>query len=57
MGEPGFTPESDALGARGTQLLRFDPVAEAGTTLRLVYYRPWEEADPEQTFSVDVVIR
>jgi inhibitor of cysteine peptidase len=57
VGEPSFTPESDALGASGTQTLRFEAVGEGRTTLRLVYHRPWEDAEPEQTFSVEVVVR
>lgn len=57
VGEPAFTPESEALGASGTQLLRFRAVGEGRTTLRLVYHRPWEEVEPERTFSVEVVVR
>ncbi|MFW6136221.1 MAG: protease inhibitor I42 family protein [Chloroflexota bacterium] len=56
VGEPSFTPESDALGAPGTQVLRFEAVGEGRTTLRLVYHRPWEDAEPERTFSVEVVV-
>ena len=57
VGEPSFTPASDRLGASGTQVLRFEAVGEGRTTLRLVYHRPWEDAEPEQTFSVEVVVR
>lgn len=57
IGDPAFTPESEALGAPGTQVLRFRAVGEGRTTLRLVYHRPWEEADPEQTFFVEVTVR
>lgn len=57
VGEPAFTPESEALGASGTQVLRFRAAGEGRTTLQLVYHRPWEEAEPERTFSVDVVVR
>ncbi|MEA3376319.1 MAG: protease inhibitor I42 family protein [Chloroflexota bacterium] len=38
-------------------MLRFEALAEGRTTLRLIYYRPWGEAEPEQIFSVDVVVR
>lgn len=57
LGEPAFTPASEDLGASGTQVLRFRAAGEGRTTLRLVYHRPWEEADPERTFSVDVLVR
>ena len=57
VGEPRFTPESSAMGAPGKQQLRFRAVAPGRTTLRLVYHRPWEEAEPERTFSVEVVVR
>lgn len=57
IGEPVFTPESDALGASGTQILRFRAVEEGRTTLRLVYHRPFEEAEPDRTFSVEVIVR
>jgi len=57
IGEPSFTPESGAVGAPGTQILRFRAVGEGSTTLRLVYHRPWEDAEPERTFSVEVIVR
>lgn len=57
VGEPSFTPVSDALGASGTQVLRFEAVGEGRTTLGIVYHRAWEEVEPEQTFSVEVVVR
>ena len=57
LGEPAFTPTSEALGAPGTQVLRFRAEGEGRTTLRLVYHRPWEEAEPERTFFVEVIVR
>jgi inhibitor of cysteine peptidase len=57
IGEPSFTPDSDAAGAPGTQVLRFRAVEEGSTTLRLVYHRPWEDAEPERSFSVEIVVR
>jgi len=56
IGKPVFTPESDVPGSSGTQIIRFRAAGEGATTLRLVYHRPWEEAEPERTFSVDVVV-
>ena len=57
VGEPAFTPESDAVGAPGSQVLRFKALDKGQTTLRLVYHRPWEDAEPEMVFSVEVVVR
>ena len=57
IGQPAFTPASDALGAPGTQVIRFRAVGQGRTTLRLVYHRPWEDAEPERTFSVEVIVR
>jgi predicted secreted protein len=57
VGEPAFTPESDAIGVSGRQVLRFEALDEGQKTLRLVYHRPWEDAEPEKVFSVQVVVR
>ena len=57
IGKPAFRPDSETLGASGAQILRFRAVGQGRTTLRLVYHRPWEEAEPERTFSVEVVVR
>ncbi len=57
IGEPAFTPASDAVGAPGTQVIRFRAVDQGRTTLRLVYHRPWEDAEPERTFSVEVIVQ
>nr|HID14920.1 hypothetical protein [Anaerolineae bacterium] len=58
MGEPTFEPQSDLAGAPGTQTIRFEAVGTGQTTLRLVYHRPWEEdVEPEETFSIQVVVR
>jgi inhibitor of cysteine peptidase len=53
---PEFTPESDRLGAPGTQVLRFEVVGPGEADLQLVYRRPWEQdATPANTFSVHIV--
>jgi inhibitor of cysteine peptidase len=56
IGEASFKPESNDLGAPGEQIIRFRAVGEGSTTLRLVYHRPWEDAEPERTFFVDVIV-
>ncbi|MCK8114040.1 protease inhibitor I42 family protein [Anaerosoma tenue] len=55
-GEPVFEPESDALGARGVQTLTYDVVGTGEGTLELEYARAFESVQPEDTFSVTVVV-
>jgi len=46
------------VGAGGQEILRFKAERAGQTTLDLVYLRPWEkDAEPEGTFSVQVVVR
>jgi len=57
-GEPEFKAESEALGAGGVQILRFEAVNAGTMTLKLVYHRPWEEGvEPLETYSLQVVVR
>ena len=58
VGEPEFKAESEALGAGGVQILRFEAVNAGKTTLKLIYHRPWEkDVDPLQSYSIQVVVR
>lgn len=58
VGEAQFSPDSDLIGAGGTQTLRFEALNSGQTTLGLVYHRPWEDkSDPLKIFSVRVVVR
>jgi inhibitor of cysteine peptidase len=52
-----FKPESDLLGAPGKLVLRFKAVSAGQTTLNLVYRRPWENVEPEKTFSINVAAK
>jgi len=45
------------IGSGGKDIWRFRAEAEGKTTLTLNYRRSWEEAEPIQTFSVEVVVR
>jgi C1A family cysteine protease/predicted secreted protein len=50
-----FQPESELLGAPGTQILRFEGVREGDSTLMLEYRRPWEAGvEPAGTFHLQV---
>ena len=58
VGEAEFKQESNALGAGGVQILRFEAVNAGKTTLKLVYHRPWEkDVEPLETYSLQVVVR
>ena len=58
MGEPEFQSESEAIGAPGVEILRFQATKAGQTALQLVYHRPWEEGEePLETFSLQVVVR
>jgi inhibitor of cysteine peptidase len=57
-GEAEFKAESEALGAGGVQILRFEAVNAGQITLKLVYHRPWEEGvEPLETYSLQVVVQ
>jgi inhibitor of cysteine peptidase len=48
----------DLVGVGGQEILRFKAEKVGQTVLELVYRRPWEkDANPEGTFSVEVVVR
>ena len=58
VGEAEFKAESEALGAGGVQILRFEAVNAGKATLKLVYHRPWEkDVEPLETYSLQVVVR
>jgi inhibitor of cysteine peptidase len=58
VGEAEFKAESEALGAGGVQILRFEAVNAGQITLKLVYHRPWEkDVEPLETYSIQVVVR
>jgi inhibitor of cysteine peptidase len=54
VGEPDYVSDSDLPGSPGVFTFTFECVADEPTTLTLVYHRPWEDAAPLQTFTVDV---
>lgn len=56
VGEPGFVPLSDLIGAGGVTSLEFEAVEPGEGDLVLVYRRPWEEAPPLDRFTVKVVV-
>ena len=59
IGDVEYEPADTGLvGSGGWESCRFEAVAAGQTTLELVYRRPWEEdVTPEQTFTLDVIVR
>jgi inhibitor of cysteine peptidase len=58
VGEIEFEPESEAIGAGGVQIIRFECVNAGQTVLKLVYHRPWEtDVEPLETFTIHVAAR
>jgi inhibitor of cysteine peptidase len=58
VGETEFNPDSDLVGAPGTQTLRFEALKSGQMDLKLVYHRPWEEGvEPLETFTVQVTVQ
>ena len=61
IGEPEFKQAAaegeQVVGAGGTETFYFAS-APGETTLTLVYHRPWEQdVEPEEIFSVEVIVR
>lgn len=56
-GEPGFTPDSDLVGAGGLMVFRFKAIGAGQGTLQLIYRRPFEQGvAPIKTFSATIVV-
>jgi inhibitor of cysteine peptidase len=57
VGEVEFEPEDTGdVGVRSVQILRFETVNSGKTSLDLVYHRSWEDEEPQETFSIQVVV-
>ncbi len=51
-------PETNALGAGGTQVMTFKASAKGTTTVKMDYSRPWEGGEKaEWTFALTVTVR
>jgi inhibitor of cysteine peptidase len=56
VGEPEFQPESDLVGAPGEYRFRFVGREAGAVNLLLTYERPFEEAEPLDTFAIQVTV-
>ncbi len=52
-----YRPSSDLTGAGGTFYFRYEATTAGMGMLSLVYRRPWETVPPEQTFTLQVIVR
>jgi len=57
LGEPVFSPESDALGAGGIQEFRYAASERGEGTLTLEYARSWEDEPAEDEYAVTVTVK
>lgn len=55
-GEPVYEVGSDLMGAGGTYTWTFTAVAAGEAQLELVYHRAWEQAEPLETFTLEVTV-
>jgi inhibitor of cysteine peptidase len=56
VGEAEFEAESDALGAAGNYTVRFEGRVAGTVELILDYERPFEDAEPEDTFVITITV-
>jgi inhibitor of cysteine peptidase len=56
IGEAEFIPQSDLVGAAGSMTLRFEASAAGETELELGYLRPWEDAEPIDSYRITVQV-
>lgn len=56
VGEPGYVPDSDLIGAGGTYTFTFRALSTGQTSLKLNYARSWETEEPLKTFEVTVEV-
>jgi inhibitor of cysteine peptidase len=58
VGEPAFTPDSQAAGSGGKVSLKFEAVTTGQGLLQLVYHRSFEPDEPPvRTFEANVVVK
>jgi len=58
VGEPAFTPDSQAAGSGGKVSLKFEAVTAGQGILQLVYHRSFEPDEPPvRTFEAIVVVK
>lgn len=56
VGPPTQEPSSGLLGSPGITTFVFEPSGPGEGELMLVYRREWEDAAPESTFLIDVIV-
>ncbi|HEX9978144.1 MAG TPA: protease inhibitor I42 family protein [Acidimicrobiia bacterium] len=54
--DPEYRSDSNLIGSGGQYTFTFTGVAAGQTQVRLVYLRPWEQAEPLETFVLTVTV-
>ncbi|MFH1103777.1 MAG: protease inhibitor I42 family protein [Actinomycetota bacterium] len=54
--DPEYRSDSNLIGSGGQYTFTFTGVAAGQTQVRLVYLRPWEQAEPLETFGLTVTV-
>jgi len=54
--EPAYVSDSELIGAGGVYTFTFTATGSGETELRLVYLRPWDQAEPLETFTMTVTV-
>ncbi|MDH5615852.1 MAG: protease inhibitor I42 family protein [Acidimicrobiia bacterium] len=57
IGDPEFAAESDLMGTDGIMTFHFEGIAAGQGSLQLEYLRPWEDAEPLDTYTVTINVR
>ena len=52
VGEPDYKTDTKMLGSGGTYTFTLKAVGSGATTVKLIYHRSWEDAEPEKVFEV-----
>ena len=54
--ESGPTVDPVLIGSGNIEVFRFEAQKRGSTTLKMIYIRPWEDAEPLQTFTLRIFV-
>jgi len=57
VGEPDYKTDTKMFGSGGTYTFTLKAVAPGATTVKLIYHRSWEDAEPEKVFEVTLNVK
>ena len=56
-GEPDYKTDSKMLGSGGVYTFTFKAIAPGTTSIKLIYHRSWEDAEPEKVYEVTLNVK